>query len=230
MSSDIACDSRERSPYRAPTASRALCLLMLSLLLWVLAGCSVVPPALTPQESARQSTLTMSPESAATFQVMGTRQWERGVVVLYTYLQPAQEQRPPMQIFGYTLVVPSGWGTWQAVGSGAGGSNAPPPAENLVHYSYGGGGGSQRGFFSIVSGYVLAPNVAAVEITFDNGQVLRDKTGDGLFAVVTTAKVAACELRVLDDQGQILRRIDTSSTASPSKEPGGPPASSCPKR
>ncbi len=196
-------------------------------LLLVSTACDTLIGPLTPAEAYRQFHVRDAPESAATFQVVATRQWERGAVVLYTYVRPAHGQTPPLQIFGYDLVEDRGGGSWGITGGGEGGRPGPPPAEELISYSSGGGWNRVRGDFSIVYGRTLAPQVAFVEATFDNGQVLQDGTGDGVFALITPVKATPCELSVLNAQGEVLRRIDLASRAAPAKQAGVPEVS-CP--
>jgi hypothetical protein len=193
-------------------------LLVTMLLLLVSTACDELIGPLTPPEAYRQFHVRDAPESAATFQVVATRQWERGAVVLYTYVRPAQGQTPPLQIFGYDLVEDRGGGSWRITGGGEGGRPGPPPAKELISYSSGSGWNRVRGDFSIVYGRTLAPQVAFVEATFDNGQVLRDGTGDGFFVLITPVSTTPCELRALDAEGQVLRRIDAAARAAPAKE------------
>jgi hypothetical protein len=73
--------------------------LLVLLLMLVSAACTTVVGAPTPEEAVRQNNVRFSPENAATFQVLGMREWEGRVVVLYSYF------RAPNQMFGYGL----GW-------------------------------------------------------------------------------------------------------------------------
>jgi hypothetical protein len=188
------------------------------LLLLVSTACDELIGPLSPAEAVRQLHRRDAPESAPTFQVVATRSWERGAVVLYTYVRPAQGQTPPLQIFGYDLVEPSGGGLWRTTGGGEGGTPLAPAVEELISYSSGSGWNRVRGSFSIVYGRVLAPQVAFVEATFDNGRVLRDGTGDGFFVLITPTNAAPCEVRALDAESQVLRRIDAAARAAPAKE------------
>jgi len=62
-----------------------------------------------------------------------------------------------------------------------------------------------RGF--LVYGRTLAAEVAAVEVTFTNRQVLHDQVTDGVFAVVATgANISLCHIRVFDSNGNELQR------------------------
>jgi hypothetical protein len=57
-------------------------------------------------------------------------------------------------------------------------------------------------------GEVLKLGVAAVEVTFDNGQVLRDTvTPEGMFVLLVDGPVIYCTVRVLDTQDQVLETI-----------------------
>ncbi len=171
--------------------------------------------ALTPEEAARQNSARNSPESAATFQVVGTRQWQRGVVVLYTYL------RAPKQMVGYALTTQTPSGAWQMTNAYAGNADLPV-RENLVDYREGGGSGAfGLGEFTIVAGQTLAPEVAQVQVSFANGQVLQDETADGVFALIAPASTFGCELRVFGAKGELLRRIAMPGQLAP--------GSKCPK-
>jgi hypothetical protein len=57
-------------------------------------------------------------------------------------------------------------------------------------------------------GLVLDPQVTAVQVTFDNGQVLRDTvTSEGMFVLLTDDSAGYCEVKALDAQGQVLETI-----------------------
>lgn len=204
-----------------------LVLLAIVLLLLVSTACETLIGPLTPAEAYRQFHVRDAPESAATFQVVATRQWERGAVVLYTYVRPAQGQTPPLQIFGYDLVEDRGGGSWRITGGGGEGRPGRPPAEELISFALGRDISTERGSNSIVYGRTLVPQVTSVEATFDNGQVLRDGTGDGFFVLITPVRATPCELRALDAQGEVLRRIDLAARAAPAKE-AGIPEDNCP--
>jgi type IV pilus biogenesis protein CpaD/CtpE len=57
-------------------------------------------------------------------------------------------------------------------------------------------------------GEVLHPDVAAVEVTFDNGRTVRDAvTPEGMFALMVDDAAAYCRVKVLDAQDQVLETI-----------------------
>lgn len=176
----------------------------------------------TPEEAVRRSlTQGASPEVAATFRVLGTREWEGGVIVLYATHEAAEGDRPAMQMFGYTLTRRQG-GSWISTGGGAFGGSAPPSAEQLVDYGIG-----TNNDLAIIFGRTLAPEVAAVEATFSNGESARDATEDGVFALVSEGAASACELRVLGADDRELGRFDLTPHPAPGKERGRP-ENACP--
>jgi hypothetical protein len=171
------------------------------LLIAISAACTAGLAAPTPEEAAQLNSTRLSPETAATFQVVGTRRWEGGVVVLYTYLR---EQAP---IFGYALTRQLPFGAWEVTIAGAGDADPPVP-ENLIDYRDGGGSGAfGLGGFTIVFGRTLAAEVARVQVTFANGQVVQDEGADGAFALIAPATTFGCDLRVFGAKGELLRHI-----------------------
>lgn len=195
-------------------------LLALALLALASVGCGQIlgpllsPGAPTPAEAVRR-TVAASPEVAATLRVLGTRETAAGVVVLYTVRQPANGERPAMEMLHYSLVERR-WGGWRPTSGGGFGSSEPTPPENLVEY------GTSRGDFTIVFGRVLSPDVAAVETRLDNDQALRDDTTGEVFALLAPAGSTPCELRVLGADGRVLRRFDLAPPPAPGKA-GAPP-------
>ncbi len=195
-------------------------------LLLTLAGCGALLGAPTPEQAVRESETRIHPEIAASLQILGRRSWARGVVVLYSYVQPARDEMPAMQMFGHSLVERTALGTWQTHGGGAGGSSAPPPKEDWVDFGRGSGSNDQNSY-SLIFGRTLSPEVKAVEASFDDGQTLRDTTLDGFFVLITPKLVQACEMRVLGADDQVLRRIDLAHQFAPGKG-AGEPANNCP--
>ncbi|HEX8683358.1 MAG TPA: hypothetical protein VF707_13650, partial [Ardenticatenaceae bacterium] len=61
--------------------------------------------------------------------------------------------------------------------------------------------------FTIISGEVLAPEVEAVEVVFDDGERLRDDTANDVFAFIVTRLVAPCAILLFDGENQLLEQI-----------------------
>jgi hypothetical protein len=64
----------------------------------------------------------------------------------------------------------------------------------------------------VVWGYTYAPQVAAVEVTFNTGTERKDRVTGGMYAVVAEAS-AACEVRALDANGRVLQRLNATNDA-----------------
>jgi len=56
-----------------------------------------------------------------------------------------------------------------------------------------------------VYGETLAPEVGAIEATFNTGQVLKDEAEDGVFVLAAPKGATNAELRVLGQDGAVLR-------------------------
>lgn len=145
------------------------------LLAFVLLGCSLpwgsgIPRAggPTPEAAARQLISHLSEPAPAEIRLHGTRAAWGGRIVLFTTKGRATGGPPDPSGMGFVLVEPQGT-TWQAAGSHFGSSFAQP-AMRIAYVSH---PGIRQGDW-IVYGRTLNPEVVAVEVTFDNGQILRD--------------------------------------------------------
>jgi hypothetical protein len=142
-------------------------------------------------------------------QVLSTHQWSQGVVVLYSAVCPGKTHQEPMQrVIGHKVVKRNGM-HWQLSGSDSYGiqTNAPV-SERLVEYSISKSSESGRDRYAILYGQVLKAKVTAVEATFDNGQVVRGRGDEGVFALLSPGATAICELRVIGNDNQILKQED----------------------
>ncbi|HEY9907925.1 MAG TPA: hypothetical protein V6D18_10035 [Thermosynechococcaceae cyanobacterium] len=169
---------------------------------------------------------------AANVQVLSTHRWSQGVVVLYSALCPGDNPRAQMQpVFGHQVVKQDGI-NWQVSGSDSyrteklGAERSATSSEKLVRYSISKSTSQGNDRYAILYGQVLKPKVTAVEATFDNGQVVRDESGNGVFALIAPGSSTVCELRVLGADNQILQQELTSprrltrSSVSPRCLPG----------
>ena len=156
----------------------------------------------TPEDVAHRHVPNLARPAPAHVQIHGTRETPHGVVVLYTAAMPQQDGPPNPPNMGYVLTKEQG-GTWQVTESTYGASHAAPG--QLVAYRTGPFGGSARNAW-IVYGRVFDPNVAAVEVAFDTGQVLRDRVTGDMFSLSATNATTACEVRALDAQGVVLQQ------------------------
>jgi hypothetical protein len=172
---------------------------------------------MTQIEALDSDGIVLRRTGANNFQVLGKRSWRDGVVVLYTTTDP---WNPAQDTIGYAFGKQQR-GSWQVRASSSGRSAVPLPANRRVDYGAGIGFDQVEPFF-IVYGRALAPDVAAVEATFSNGQTVRDTANDKVFALVTPMKpqaVIPCALRVFNPQNQVVEQFPLAAAA-----PDGPSA------
>jgi hypothetical protein len=207
------------SPLRYPI----LYLLLAALLLGPGACAGPNPQAipglvLSPEEYVRQLYTNNSPPELRTVRILGRREWEKGVLVFLDQWEPGDGKIPGTWTFGYSLLerAPSGGG-WQVVSGHLHGRSEPLPRSELVDWSIGSGGGMsgppggpmQAHLDPVVYyGRALTPEVRAVQVIFDDGGMRRDEAGDGMFAVVVPPTARACQLVVIGQADQVLRRIN----------------------
>jgi hypothetical protein len=187
--------------------------------------------ALTTSSCALASFLTIAPKDlidqtvscptgeqtkAQGLKVLSTQAWSQGVIILYSALCPLESSsdKATMQpVFGHKVVKRNG-STWQVSGGGSYGTEpGSASSEQLVEYgisrSSNTNSSSQASeHYTILYGRVLQPKVAAVEATFDNGQILRGRSSNGVFALLAAGATGLCELRILGADNQILKQED----------------------
>jgi len=155
---------------------------------------------------------------AEDLQVVSTQKWAQGIIVLYSALCPGKDQKSPMQaIFGHKVVKRNGI-SWQVSGSDSYGTKDPGDAsDQLVEYGIS-KSLNKTDRYTVLYGQILKSKVAAVEATFNNGQILRDWSNNGTFALIAPGATGVCELRLLGSDNQILRQEDLAVPKSPIKD------------
>ena len=152
------------------------------------------PVALTPETAAAD--MLNNRGKILNFQAQSRRPWDGGVLVTHHYAvsEPGQPLRPE---FGYAFVElrHGGWSVYRAELQGMAGSPA------RVSYA-----SADLGAALLVYGRILDPRIAAVEMTTDRGQIVREMVSNGGFTLLARDAQALQELRLLDLQGQILDR------------------------
>jgi hypothetical protein len=155
---------------------------------------------------------TPGKKAAQRFQVLGTYRWAKGVVVLYSAMCPTKDgQAFTQKVFGHQVMKRQGMG-WQVTsGDSFGMENSSKAtdektAEQLIDYGIGHSRPEASDRYLILYGQILNPKVGAVEVTFNDGQVLRDSGNDGAFALLALGATGICELRILGTDNQILRK------------------------
>jgi hypothetical protein len=185
---------------------------LIGLLVLFISSCSSERVAATPEQVIRQNILCPSPTTQAQdFRVLGTRQWSQGVVVLYSAICPSRESKQASpQIFGYSVLVSKGSG-WEQIGNDSAEffmDRPQLPPEELVWYGGSNYSNDKGETYALTYGKVLSPEVAAVEITFDNGKIQRDEAANGVFVLISPGANHSCQMRVLGKDDKILRRIN----------------------
>lgn len=167
---------------------------------------------LTPDQVIHQnvSCPTAGATDARDVQVLGTHRWAKGVIVLYSALCAQDTQGKLQRVFGHQVVKQNGM-NWQVSSSDSYRiSNPKRPSERLIEYGISQAKETGGDRYTILYGQFLATKVAAVEVTFDNGEVLRDDGTSKAFALISSGAASVCELRVLGSENQVLRRENLS--------------------
>lgn len=178
----------------------------------------------TPTRVIHQHVACPTPgqKAAQGFQVLGTHRWAKGVIVLYSAMCPTNDGKASTQrVFGHQVMKRDGMGWQVSSGDSFGMENSAKKtdqktAEQLIDYGMSRSNPEERDRYLILYGQILNPKVGAVEVTFNNGQVLRDSGSDGAFALVAPDATGICELRILGTDNQILRKDEL---AKPGLEP-----------
>ncbi|NDJ18125.1 hypothetical protein [Myxacorys almedinensis] len=157
--------------------------------------------------------------AAKNFQVLSVRKWDKGVVALYRGACPAHTKRlsndPNREklVLSYRVVKRTGR-EWHAIGSGNHHSTGSRSASKFIDYGVGKTSENPKhspdlrraNQYAVFFGEVISPMVSAVEVTFNNGKILRDSSTDGLFLLVSSGASRVCDVRVLGADNQILQR------------------------
>jgi hypothetical protein len=167
----------------------------------------------TPEEVTQRHVPNLGQPTPSHVEIHGTRDTLHGVLVLYTAQRPRQAGPPTPPNMGYVLTTQQG-DTWQVAESAYGGSL--PLRGQAIDYRSGAFAGGRSNTW-IVYGQVLDPDVAAVEATFDTGQVMRDTVSGEMFGLIGANVATVCEVRALDAQGNVLQQFD------PAQSPAAPP-------
>lgn len=181
-------------------------------------GYTVSIVAATPEEVLRRpfSCPKSSNSEAKDFQVLTVRKWEKGIIALSRGNCPGearsfQTKEPIMQpALNYRVIKRNGM-EWSLSGTGSFFSQSAAKSksgkvEKLIQYNVGRTDPKVRDRHTVFYGEVLSPSVAAVEVTFDNGKVLRDMGIDGMLLLVAPGATGICDVRALGVDNQILQR------------------------
>lgn len=78
-----------------------------------------------------------------------------------------------------------------------------PEAAQPISYSI---GYAPDDNYALVEGQICSPDVATVEARFDSGPWLQDSGEDDRFTIVAAGADRLCEIRVLNEQGEVIFR------------------------
>ncbi len=204
---------------------------LVSLLVLPIVGYKMSLVAATPEAPLNQGFACPGQAAIAAqdFQVLAVRQWSQGAVALYRGLCPVTGDTAPTStrraVLSYRIVKRHGR-TWQLGQSGSHPhptdqtQQRPAKSERLIEYRIDRGSTLVNDRYSIFYGQVVSPKVSAVEVTFNNGKILRDKVLDGMFALVAPGATGICDVRIFGADNQILQRDELVSSQSNSPQIG----------
>jgi hypothetical protein len=160
----------------------------------------------TPEEAA-QRILRQTASEASAIHLQGTDTTPYGTVVIYTAQYVATDEQPAYSYFGSVLAELRGesWVTIDGRMDLIGSQQYPPASIRLSGHFL-----DRDGRILIVDGVILKPEVATVEVTFNNGETARDTvTPEGVFALAAEDVFSYCSIRTLDAQDQVVETIRT---------------------
>ena len=179
-------------------------------------GYTVSIVAATPEDMIRRPFSCPGDDTIAPkdFKVLSVRKWSQGIVAMYSGKCPGKKS--PQSVLSYRVVKRNGM-EWILTGIGSHTIADPKRKDDkkLIEYGVGRTAPKAKERHAVFYGQVLSPNVAAVEVTFNNGKVLRDKGLDQKVLLVARGATGICDVRVLGIDNQILQREEVISKSSP---------------
>lgn len=175
----------------------------------------------TPAEAVRRA--ACGAEAVPTeFEVYETyaseSQFGRYVTVLFRAQCPSSPGAPRGIEFASWVDVRRDWFSWRLLSDDSAlqhsrsiSRNLLTESSGLLGFAIGQGEGIAGGPFAYAQIQVLAPGkVDAVEITSENGNVVRRRISDHTATILLAMDAeAVCEVRALDASGRVLQRFDT---------------------
>lgn len=162
-------------------------------------------PSQTAEEAVRQARpLSPLPRFVSSFQVLRKRRWNEQEVVIYHVSEyDLRLKRHAWLGFGVAQRTRDGW---QRVANLAGEFSHAQRAGGML-LAHGRTISKLAPQPTILVGRVLSPPVAQVAVVFANNEVLEDATTDSIFFLTTANASAAEDLRLFDDDGNLLARL-----------------------
>jgi len=181
------------------------------LLFSLLSACSPSQPqAVDPAEAQKMVfqavTSSQSPETAASYTVLGSQAGYHGHVIAYWMCQPASPDNPAaVSQSGYAIV--RSYDGHTGIQNQTQGGGGLPKADSLVEFSAFVEDNSD-GKLAVVFGRILSPRVRSVEVMYADQKSLRWPAGSGGFLLFRSEPVDWTHLNVLGENDQVLKRYD----------------------
>jgi hypothetical protein len=169
-------------------------------------------PAFIPAAAARQDILNAAGGTCAprrqvvpgSFQVIATRAWLNDVLV-FSQLRCRAQPGDPGMVEQRTSRVRLTWSGWHVTAMSGSRSNPPQPAARVMTgVAVDWRGAATPDASTLVYGHVLDADVHMVEVTFSDGTRQQTTASAEVFVIGEPGIVGVCDVRALDDQGQLL--------------------------
>jgi hypothetical protein len=160
-----------------------------------------------PRELLRQGLAcpTNKTVQAKGLQLLATQRWSDGIVALYSATCPDPRKHSNQPVFAYKVMQRDKMNWFVRGSDGYAVTGKPKSTQRLVQFRVSRSGNVEGDRHTVLYGQVFSPKVTAIEASFDNGQVLRGDSSNGVFALVAPKASGVCEVRVIGIDNQILQ-------------------------
>lgn len=137
------------------------------------------------------------------FKLLATREWSRGLLVVYEVRCYLREKGTEFETFWCDLFEKKA-NVWLHIGGSGIGLDTPIRSDELVQFSHGYITGADGVSNAFVYGKTLSYEIASVEAIFNSGQIIEDFTPDEVFAMALPATEAVEALRLKNYRGEVI--------------------------
>ncbi len=185
-----------------PTVLPVCSVLILLLCGVLMVGCDFQSLQQSPQQKTLERLETVP--DVKTAQILGSRSWSDGTVVLYALIVSTTGPGLPMEMFG--VDVHTSAASFDATGAHS--SSGKGTTQSLLCHGLVLGNN-----YAVVYGMVKHPDIDSVEADFANGATRRDKASDGLYTIIEPANTTPKTVRALSSTGQVLYQVSITPPA-----------------